>query len=125
MAEAETPGNGKNDKDSLVAFVTGGSKGIGRGVAIELARNGYDVALLARNKAGLEEVAALCRQAGARTLIFAQDIRNYAALEAAIKQTAQTFGGVDVLINGVGCNDCLFPVSGSTFDGWLFPSPQL
>jgi NAD(P)-dependent dehydrogenase (short-subunit alcohol dehydrogenase family) len=86
------------------AFVTGGSMGIGKAAALELARLGVDVAIAARRLPLLEEAAGEIRQrAGAeagRVLPVAVDTTDMASVEAAIAQAVSTFGRLDILVNG-------------------------
>src|SRR5919199_6979725 len=85
-----------------VALVTGGSRGIGRAIVHDLAREGCHVAFSARGADALRaterEVAAL----GAQALAVRADMTNTAEIERLVNQTAERFGGVDVLVNNVG-----------------------
>lgn len=89
-----------------VAFITGGSMGIGKAAALELAREGVDVAIAARRLKHLEEAAAELRQALAaqpgagRVLPVVVDTTDMATIEAAMAATAEAFGGIDILVNG-------------------------
>ena len=85
------------------AFVTGGSRGIGRAVCAELARQGASVAInYAGNSAAAEETAALCRQLGVEAEIVQADISSPAACEELIQCVKARFGRVDVLGNNGG-----------------------
>lgn len=89
-----------------VAFITGGSMGIGKAAALELAREGVDVAIAARRLHHLEEAAAELRQALAtqpgagRVLPVVVDTTDMTTIEAAMAATAEAFGGIDILVNG-------------------------
>jgi NAD(P)-dependent dehydrogenase (short-subunit alcohol dehydrogenase family) len=87
-----------------VAFITGGSMGIGKAVALELAREGVDVAIAARRMPQLEEAAAEIRTAlggqGGRVLAVVVDTTDMASIEAAMAKTVAVFGGLDILVNG-------------------------
>lgn len=87
-----------------VAFVTGGSMGIGKAIALELAREGVDVAIAARRLPQLEEAAAAIRASldgkGGRILPVVVDTTDMASVEAAMAATAEAFGGIDILVNG-------------------------
>lgn len=86
------------------AFITGGSMGIGKGAALELAREGVDVAIAARRLPLLEEAAEEIRKAvgpgGGRILPVAVDTTDMASVTAAIDKAASTFGRLDILVNG-------------------------
>jgi NAD(P)-dependent dehydrogenase (short-subunit alcohol dehydrogenase family) len=88
------------------AFITGGSMGIGKAAALELAREGVDVAIAARRLPLLEEAAAELRQALAevpgagRVLPVTVDTTDMASVSAAVARTAEAFGRIDILVNG-------------------------
>jgi NAD(P)-dependent dehydrogenase (short-subunit alcohol dehydrogenase family) len=86
------------------AFVTGGGSGIGAGIEKMLGRQGAKVALLGRKQDKLDKVAAEIRAAGGEALPVSADVRDYAALEAAIEEAASTFGRLDVLVNSAAGN---------------------
>ena len=85
-----------------VALVTGGNRGIGRGIALELASAGYAVMLAARDKAALEIAAAEVRVLGAEVEIHAADLREPEAPSALAAATQARFGHLDVLVNNAG-----------------------
>lgn len=83
------------------ALITGGSLGIGRAIAEGFAREGMDVAILARSLPALEKVAAeISAATGARVLPVAADVCDTAAIKAAVDKTVAAFGRLDVLVNG-------------------------
>jgi NAD(P)-dependent dehydrogenase (short-subunit alcohol dehydrogenase family) len=92
----------KIDLSGKVAVVTGGSRGIGREIALALARAGAGVALLGRDRAKLEDSVELVRAAGGEAAPFVCDVRD----EAQVRQTAddvmQRFGAVHILVNNAG-----------------------
>lgn len=79
-----------------VALITGGGQGVGRGIARALARRGARVALVGRTPAKLEAVAA---EIGEYAACFAADIKEAAAVTAAVRAVAEHFGGIDILVN--------------------------
>ncbi len=88
---------------SKVAIVTGASGGIGRGIALELGRSGYDVAVhYARNESKALEVVEELKTLGAKAQAFGADIADYTACETLVKSVIETFGRVDVLVNNAG-----------------------
>jgi short-subunit dehydrogenase len=85
---------------SKVVVVTGASAGVGRATVEEFAKQGYDVALLAREPARLERAAADLRAAyGVRTLAIPTDVADADAVEAAASQVEAELGPIDVWVN--------------------------
>jgi short-subunit dehydrogenase len=84
------------------ALVTGASSGIGRALAIELARHGVDLVLLARREDRLAEVAREVSQHGRRAIAVAGDVTDPAARRRAIETAQNELGGLDILINNAG-----------------------
>jgi NAD(P)-dependent dehydrogenase (short-subunit alcohol dehydrogenase family) len=85
-----------------VAVVTGGSRGLGRSIAVALAGAGADVAVAARSKADLEDTAGLIERAGGRALAVPTDVTSYAEVERLIEATRTAFGHLDILVNNSG-----------------------
>lgn len=82
------------------ALVTGGSKGIGKAIAMALAAEGADVALLSRTVATLGEAAAeIAAATGRKALVLAADTGDTAAVDAAVARAVGHFGGIDILVN--------------------------
>jgi NAD(P)-dependent dehydrogenase (short-subunit alcohol dehydrogenase family) len=87
-----------------VAVITGASRGLGRAMAIELGGAGAKLALVARDRAKLEETAAETAKVGAESAIFVTDVTDEVAVSALEKEVAGRFGRVDILINNAGVN---------------------
>jgi len=85
-----------------VALVTGASSGLGRATAVALAQAGADVALLARGRHDLEQVAAEVERAGRRELVLVADLADAQALTGAVARVVEALGRVDVLVNAAG-----------------------
>jgi citronellol/citronellal dehydrogenase len=87
-------------------FITGGSRGIGLAIALKAAANGANIAIAAKTvephpklEGTIHTAAAAIEKAGGRALPFAVDVREEAAVKAAIDQTAAHFGGIDIVVN--------------------------
>lgn len=83
-----------------IAFVTGGGSGIGRAVALALARNGYTLCLFGRRKQKLEETAHAAGEA--ETLVLPGDVGDPAQVSDAFAEVARAFGRLDLLFNNAG-----------------------
>src|ERR1700746_2054544 len=82
------------------AIGTGGSRGIGKAIARELAREGVDVAIVARNKADLEATARELAAATNRRIIpLAADVTSKEQVDRMVAEAAQQLGGLHVLVN--------------------------
>ena len=90
--------------EGQVAFVTGGGSGIGAGIAKKLAAFGAKVALAGRTVERLDTVATEIRATGGDARTFAVDVRQYPAVEAAVKGTVDAFGRLDIVINSAAGN---------------------
>ncbi|MBI5201087.1 MAG: SDR family oxidoreductase [Elusimicrobia bacterium] len=86
------------------ALVTGSGTGIGRVIAIELARHGADVALAARTPERLEETAKEVRALGRRALVLPTDVSEPDQVKAAVEAAAEGFGRLDIMINNAAAN---------------------
>ena len=86
------------------AIVTGASRGIGRAIAVDLARAGADVALVGRDERALEETAGFVRAArdGARVLPLVADVTDPAAVDGAVAAALREFGRLDVAVANAG-----------------------
>src|SRR5947209_10242334 len=81
-----------------VAFVTGGGSGIGLRMAERLAEHGAAVVLAGRKQERLDAAASGIRASGGVVETAALDVRDYAAVEAALTRANQQFGGIDILV---------------------------
>ena len=87
-------------------FISGGSRGIGLAIAVRAARDGANVAIAAKTSAPnpklpgtIHTAAAEIEEAGGKALPIACDIRDEAAVQAAVAATVAAFGGIDILVN--------------------------
>jgi len=82
-----------------IALVTGASAGVGRATARRLAEDGYDVALLARGRQGLEGARLDVERLGRRALVLPTDVADPSQVEEAAERTEETLGPIDVWVN--------------------------
>lgn len=91
------------DLKNETAIVTGGTKGIGRGIAEALVREGLRVCISARNQDDIDEaVKQLNSEANGRAIGRICDVRDYDQVKALINHAARELGGVDILVNNAG-----------------------
>jgi NAD(P)-dependent dehydrogenase (short-subunit alcohol dehydrogenase family) len=90
--------------DGKAAIVTGGGSGIGRGLALELARLGAAVTVAGRRPEPLAETIALIESAGGRALAHPTDVREPEQVDELVNATTAAFGRVDVLVNNAAGN---------------------
>ena len=82
-----------------VVVVSGGSAGVGRSVVVEFAQHGYDVAVLARGRAGLDGAVKDVENAGMRGLAIETDVADLKQVEAAAAEVERELGPIDVWVN--------------------------
>ncbi len=100
-----------------VAIITGGSSGIGYGIAEAFAGYGARLVLTGRDAAKLEVAAGRIAERGGQVLAIAADVRDHAATQDVIARTLQRFGGLDILVNNAAGNfHC--PFEKMTPNGW-------
>jgi NAD(P)-dependent dehydrogenase (short-subunit alcohol dehydrogenase family) len=90
------------DLSGQCAVVVGGTSGLGREIALGLARAGADVVASSRRREQIEEVAAAIEEEGRRTLRQSSDVCQRETLEALHASVLREFGGVDILVNAAG-----------------------
>ncbi len=91
------------DLSGKVALVTGGSRGIGRAIALQLATLGADVAVNYQgNVAAAQAVSEAIEGMGRKSIAVQADVRDAAAVEAMIKEVTQQLGGLHILVNNAG-----------------------
>lgn len=102
-----------------IAIVTGGSRGIGRGIALELAKRGATVIVnYQRNAEAAEEVAALIASEGGKALAVQADVSVEEEVTRLIKTAIDTYGKVDILVNNAGTtrDNLIMRMSADDFD---------
>ena len=85
-----------------VAIMTGASQGIGRAIAIELAKVGAHVVACSRRQSALETVAGAVRAEGRRALALACDVTDAEDIDRVVTRTLDAFGRIDLLVNNAG-----------------------
>jgi 3-oxoacyl-[acyl-carrier protein] reductase len=89
--------------ENRVALVTGASRGIGRGIAVEMAREGADVVVnYNQSKDKANEVASAIEAVGRRALVVGADVSRASEVEEMRKLVLREFDGVDILVNNAG-----------------------
>src|SRR3954471_24499094 len=104
--------------EKRVAFVTGGSRGIGAAIVKRLAKDGLHVVAVARDQAKLDQIVAEVKGEGGSAEAVACDIANSHALTEAIEKIAEAHGRLDVLVNNAGItrDGLLLRMEDSDFD---------
>ncbi|ASR09985.1 short-chain dehydrogenase (plasmid) [Rhizobium leguminosarum bv. viciae] len=96
-------------KDS-VAVVTGGGRGIGREIALQQAREGATVAVLARTANEIEQTVSLIQGEGGRAIAVTTDVTEYSAVESAFARIVSELGPADILVNNHGSFQAFGPI---------------
>lgn len=110
---------GKFRVDGKVALVTGGSRGIGRSIALGLAEAGADVALASRKLPDLESVAEEIRSQGRKAVPIPANVRHLEEIDNLVKGVVDKFGRIDILVNNAGTNvafDSVFKMDEKIWD---------
>ena len=105
--------------EGKTAIVTGGSRGIGRAVCLELAKGGANVVLCyAGNEAAAQKTAEDVEAGGGKALALRCDVADAAQVESLVKTAAERFGRVDILVNNAGItrDNLLMRMSEADFD---------
>jgi NAD(P)-dependent dehydrogenase (short-subunit alcohol dehydrogenase family) len=111
--------SGETDFENRKVLVTGGSRGIGRAVCLELARRGADVAFIYRSRdAEAEATAAEIRALGRRALALKTDLAHACGVGAAIDRAAAEFGRLDVLVQAAGAIGAWHETAELSTDDW-------
>ena len=101
--------------DGKVAVVTGGGRGIGKGIAIAFAECGADVAVIARRQADVDEVANEIRALGRKSRAISADVMDWTAIPKALDRVVAELGGLDIMVNNAGGN----------LDRKMYPLPEI
>ncbi len=111
MAKAATaPAQIQVDLQGKVALVTGASRGIGRAIAVSLARNGAQVACVATNAEKLKETVDTITAAGGQATAYTCNVSDSAAVDELVGKVTQAMGRLDIVVNNAGVTrDTLLP----------------
>jgi NAD(P)-dependent dehydrogenase (short-subunit alcohol dehydrogenase family) len=104
--------------EGQVALVTGASSGFGEAIALGLASEGAAVALVARSKDKLADLAARIEAAGGRALAIPGDVTVRADVEAAVAETERRLGAITLLVNNAGVPGPFGPIGAVDPDAW-------
>jgi NAD(P)-dependent dehydrogenase (short-subunit alcohol dehydrogenase family) len=88
--------------DGKIAVITGGASGIGRGIALCMAREGANIIIPELNLEGAQQVADEAKAMGREALAVKTDVTKRADVEAMVKQSLDTFAQIDILVNNAG-----------------------
>ncbi len=102
--------------DGKVAIVTGAGQGVGRGIALALARQGAAVAIGGRTVVKIEKTVAEIEEAGGRALAIGCDVADRGQVDALVAAVADAYGTVDILVNNAQTVIPLRPLSETTID---------
>jgi len=100
-----------------VALVTGASSGIGEATALQLAAEGATVAVVARRKDRLDDLAKRIEADGGRALVIEADVTDQAVAASVVAQTVEALGRLDTLVNNAGVM-LLGPMEGAPVEEW-------
>ena len=103
--------------DGTVSLITGASSGIGEATAVGLSALGSAVALVARRRERLEELAARLDDGGGRTLVIEADVSQREQAASAVQRTAEELGRLDTLVNNAGVM-LLGPIQNAPLQEW-------
>ncbi len=101
-----------------VALITGASRGIGRAIALEMAKSGADVVIASRKLPDLEKVAAEIRALGRKSLPVAAHIGRMEEITNLVNQARAEFGKIDILVNNAGTNPTMDAAIDATERAW-------
>jgi NAD(P)-dependent dehydrogenase (short-subunit alcohol dehydrogenase family) len=90
--------------DDKVAVVTGGGRGIGRGIALAFAECGADVCVIARRQADVDAVAGEIEARGRRGLAVSADVMDFTSMPKVLDRVVEELGGLDIMVNNAGGN---------------------
>jgi NAD(P)-dependent dehydrogenase (short-subunit alcohol dehydrogenase family) len=106
------------DLTGKVALITGGSRGIGRAIAVGFARAGAQIVVASRKQAAVDAVADEIRQQGGAALAVAAHVGDEQAIKSLVEQAVASFGRIDILVNNAATNPHFGPLLEATPAQW-------
>lgn len=106
------------DLTGNVAVITGGNGGIGRSIAIGLAKAGASVAIFARNNGKNKKILSELKDLGISAMVLNVDVTDRSALEPAVKKVEQELGPVSILVNNAGIKSISGGIINETEENW-------
>jgi NAD(P)-dependent dehydrogenase (short-subunit alcohol dehydrogenase family) len=106
------------DLTGKVALVTGGSRGIGRAIALEFAKAGARIVIASRKQAGVDAVAAEIQSLGGTVLAIAAHVGDEQAITSLVRRSEEAFGRIDILVNNAATNPHFGPLLDATSAQW-------
>ena len=110
--------NGNRRFQGKVAFIIGGSSGIGRATAVAFAREGASVVVASWSEAGNQDTVRLIDAEGGTALAITCDVSRSEDVQQALRQTSETFGRLDVAFNNAGIEQPVAPLADITEEEW-------
>jgi len=101
-----------------VAIVTSGGKGIGKAIAIGLAKAGCSLAVIARSEDQLAETVTQIKELGCRAISVTADVSDTAAVDRMVREVEKSLGSVDLLVNNAGLPGPIGPTWETDPDDW-------
>src|ERR1700681_3923797 len=114
----KTSGSEPMGASAKIALVTGAGTGVGRAVAIALAKAGYSLVLAGRRKEMLDKVSAEINAVGAQALAVPTDVSKRESILSLFTTVKSTFGRLDVLFNNAGIGAPPVPLEDLPFETW-------
>lgn len=105
--------------NNKIAVITGGSKGIGKAIALALAKEGCGVVIAAREEGALKRAADEIRDAGGKCLALSVDLSKAEEIQKLVDTTLETWGTVDILVNNLGGIHQFAPFENILDQDWL------
>ena len=93
-----------NDLKNKNALITGAGKGIGKAIALALAKEGVNVVLVSRTADDIEKLATKIRSLRVKALAITADVSDITSIDQAVANAVEEFGSIDILINNAGAN---------------------